>query len=99
MSRTPSGSEWLSVAQAKLLEADMVFKMRLTQSMILPLLGQRFRRMGDPEEERKGLVGLGKVPDEIKREILSRDGVKGYPRISVRSSSNRTRSRPGCIRT
>lgn len=39
MSRTPSGSEWLSVAQAKLAEADTVYEMRLAQSMLLPLLG------------------------------------------------------------
>ncbi len=41
-------------------------------------VGQWLRRMGDPEKEQKGLVGLGKVRDEINREILSRDRVKDY---------------------
>ena len=67
--------------------------------MILLLLVQRLCRMGDPEEERKGLVGLGKVPDEINREILSRDRVKDSPWISVRASSNRTKESALCIRT
>ncbi|EQD43072.1 transposase, partial [mine drainage metagenome] len=39
-------------------------------------VGQWLRRMGDPEKEQKGLLGLGKVRDEINREILSRDKVK-----------------------
>lgn len=41
-------------------------------------VGQWLRRMGDPEKEQKGLVGLGKVRDEVNREILSRDRVKDY---------------------
>lgn len=41
-------------------------------------VGQWLRRMGDPETEQKGLLGLGLVRDEINREILSRDGVTEY---------------------
>ena len=41
-------------------------------------VGQWLRRMGDPAKEQKGLVGLGKVRDEVNQEILSRDGVKDY---------------------
>ena len=39
MSRTPKGSEWLPVAQAKVAESTSVHEMRLAQSMLLPLLG------------------------------------------------------------
>jgi len=42
-------------------------------------VGQWLRRMGDPEKTQTGLVGLGKVRDEINREILARDGVKDSP--------------------
>ncbi|MBW8067083.1 MAG: IS1380 family transposase [Ferrovum sp.] len=41
-------------------------------------VGQWLRRMGDPDKGEKGLLGLGKVRDEINREILSRDQVKDY---------------------
>ena len=39
MSRTPSGSEWLSMAQSKVAEATSIHEMRLAQSLLLPLLG------------------------------------------------------------
>jgi hypothetical protein len=41
-------------------------------------VGQWLRRMGDPEKNQAGLVGLGRVRDEINREILSRDGITDY---------------------
>ena len=41
-------------------------------------VGQWLRRMGDPERSQSGLTGLGKVQDEILRELLARDGVTDY---------------------
>ena len=39
MGRTPSGSEWLSLAQSKVAEATSVYEMRQAQSILLPLMG------------------------------------------------------------
>ena len=41
-------------------------------------VGQWLRRMGDPQRGQSGLVGLGRVRDEIGREILARDGITDY---------------------
>nr|EES51988.1 MAG: transposase [Leptospirillum ferrodiazotrophum]EES53031.1 MAG: probable transposase [Leptospirillum ferrodiazotrophum] len=41
-------------------------------------VGQWLRRMGDPKRGQGGLGGLGRVRDEICREILARDGITEY---------------------
>ncbi len=41
-------------------------------------VGQWLRRMGDPKRGQGGLGGLGRVRDEIGREILARDGITEY---------------------
>ena len=41
-------------------------------------VGQWLRRMGDPQRGQGGLVRLGRVRDEICREILERDGITDY---------------------
>src|SRR5579863_6213932 len=41
-------------------------------------VGDWLRRMGDPEKGQRGLLGLGRVRDEINARILRRDGIREY---------------------
>src|SRR5579863_3667701 len=41
-------------------------------------VGDWLRRMGDPEKGQRGLLGLGRVRDEIHARILRRDGIREY---------------------
>ena len=62
-------------------------------------VGQRLCRMRDPEKEQKGLVGPGKVPDAVNREILSRDGVEEYALDPDASFVEAEKEAARCIRT
>ena len=41
-------------------------------------VGDWLRRMGDPAKEHAGLLGLGRVRDQINTRILRRDGIREY---------------------
>lgn len=74
MSRTPSGSEWLSVAQTKVAGATSVHEMRLAQSMLLPLLGLSL------SETAQALGQSVPTVSRLRRDFLARQGGEPLPR-------------------
>lgn len=55
--------------------------MRLIGQEVIPdpdTVGDWLRRMGDPEEGQRGLMGLGRVRDTLNVRILRRDGISEY---------------------
>jgi hypothetical protein len=62
---------------------------RLLDRGVIPdpdTLGDWLRRMGDPQTEQAGLVGLGQVRDVLTARILRRDGHEAYTLGSEPSS-------------